>query len=380
MRDAGGFFVQELAPEPALNPPGRARIVFPCSTPLSYAVVAPVARALAADPRVEVVVTARHGGRREAERCLGFSFRYRNALVARFMRADAAVCAGYYFRAPRVRKWVEVFHGVSAKNYAVRSDAVRFSHLFLIGDYHRAKFTRCGLLAEGDPRGLSIGMPKTDPLAAGPPDRAWVGELGLDAARPTVAYAPTRSGDAGSSLDRGGIEAIDTLAALPVNVVVKLHDRSLRRYRSEVKDDFEAAVRAREARGNVRLYTGHDVVPLLRAADLLVSDLSSVANEFLLCDRPVVYLATPEHEAKVRAAAARRFGADDPENLDWLRRAGETVDGGAALAAAVERGLANPKARGAERRERALRLFYNPGRATAAAVAALYPILELDSP
>ncbi|MBI4882090.1 MAG: hypothetical protein HY812_20875, partial [Planctomycetes bacterium] len=207
----------------------RRRVLFPASTPLSFAVFAPLARALAADPRVAVVVTARHGGRALARACLDFPFSYMPGLLARWARFDAAVCPGFFFRSRRAGRLVEMFHGVSPKNYAVRGDAARFDRLFLIGEYHRQKFVRAGLLADGDPRGLRIGMPKTDRLLQ--PDAAcaaFLRDLELDRSRPVVVYAPTRSGSAGSSLDQDGFDLVDRMASMPVNLLVKLHDRSLR--------------------------------------------------------------------------------------------------------------------------------------------------------
>ncbi len=55
--------------------------------------------------------------------------------------------------------------------------------------------------------------------------RRILAELGLDARRPTVLYAPTWSPH--SSLNRIGTELPPALAAAGYNVIVKLHDRSL---------------------------------------------------------------------------------------------------------------------------------------------------------
>ncbi len=356
-------------------------MLFPASTPLSFAVFAPLARALAADPRVAVVVSARHGGRALARSCLDFPFSYLPGLLARWARFDAAVCPGFFFRSRRAGRLIEMFHGVSPKNYAVRDEVARFDRLFLIGEYHRRKFVRAGLLAEDDPRGVQIGMPKTDRLLV--PDAAcaaFLESLDLDRSRPVVVYAPTRSGSAGSSLDQGGFDLVDRMARLPVNLLVKLHDRSLRRYRDKLAVDYEQGFAAREAAGRLRLVRHHDIIPLLLAADVLVSDLSSVASEFLLRDRPIVFLAVPGHEERIRQGSARRFGVGDPEDLDYLRAAGEVVPPGGDPCAALERALADPGARSAARRERAELLFYNPGRATSRALAALYETIELNAP
>ncbi len=356
-------------------------MLLPVSTPLSYAVIAPIVRALSVDPRIEVVVSARHGGVKEARRFLDAPFSYERGIVASLRRYDLAVCSGFYFHSRRSLCAIEMFHGVSPKNYAVRKEATRFDHLFLIGEYHRRKFVRASLLSEEDERAWRVGMPKTDRLVH-PDDDAlsFIDALPIDRTRPTVLYAPTRSGSAGSSLEEGAIRWIDRLVERPVNVLVKLHDRSQRRYRTKLRHDFESELAERERAGRLVFVRHHDVIPLLLAADLLVSDLSSVASEFLLLDRPIVYLSTPAHEEKIRRSACERFGADDPEDLDYLRATGPVVGSERELLAAVDEELACPKGRSAVRHQRAAQLFYNPGRATERAVDAIYQILNLEAP
>lgn len=50
-----------------------------------------------------------------------------------------------------------------------------------------------------------------------------------------------------------------------------------------------------------------DILPTLFLADLLISDASSVANEYTLLDRPIVFLDVPEMiEAAVESGALVR--------------------------------------------------------------------------
>ena len=48
--------------------------------------------------------------------------------------------------------------------------------------------------------------------------------FGLDPSRPTVLYAPTWS--PASSLNDLGVELVEQLMTRPINLIVKLHDRS----------------------------------------------------------------------------------------------------------------------------------------------------------
>jgi len=98
-------------------------VLFPLSTPLSHAVVAPLVRELARDPSVEILVTARYGGKALAQELLPGAFRWVTPLLAPFVAVDAVVCPGYHFRSRRAAQLVEMFHGVSPKNYAVRKES-----------------------------------------------------------------------------------------------------------------------------------------------------------------------------------------------------------------------------------------------------------------
>ncbi len=80
-----------------------------------------------------------------------------------------------------------------------------------------------------------------------------------------------------------------------------------------------------------------DIVPLLIAADVLVTDCSNVMFQFLLADRPMVLVDNPD-----------RFGARevfDPDAPEWTHRTiGERVERAGDLAGAVFRALAAPEA------------------------------------
>lgn len=356
--------------EVRVPPAGRNTVLFTASTPLSYAVLAPIARGLAADRSLDLVVTGRHGGEALARECLGVPFRFLPPWIAKFKPFSVALCPGFFFHSfRRGGRLVQVFHGVSPKNYAVAKEVRRFDRLYVIGEYHRQKFERAGIVVPDDPRVVRVGMPKTDPLLAPNVDRSILAtEFDLDPTLPVVAYAPTRSGSHGSSIDTQGLAVLDALAELPINLIVKLHDRSQQRFRSKLEADHEAAIEERARQRRIRLWRGFDVIPLLRLADVLLSDLSSVTGEFLLRDRPIVFLSVPKHEKKIKKSGLRRFG-DDPFDLDWLRATGETADTPNAARSAVVRALESPESRGELRRERANILFYNPGRAAAVAVA-----------
>ncbi len=254
-------------------------------------------------------------------------------------------------RAPRV----QIFHGVSFRNLAVRERQDQYDAFFIVGPYMRRAFQRRRILPAGDPRALEIGFPKLDRLVDGSLDRDRVLRgLGLRGGRPVVLYAPT--GARGNSLETMGEEVLARLkAADRYDVLVKPHDHPKNRI------DWFALLRRHEG-AHLKLVRDYDVVPYLHAADLLISDASSVATEYTLLDRPIVFLDVPRV-----IAAARRKGS--PVDLHtYGRRTGLTVRKPGEVPGAVRWFLEHPDYRSPVRRATAKDLFYDPGRATGRAV------------
>lgn len=281
-------------------------------------------------------------------------------LRARFARCDLYLSADFSIAAPRARCKVHTFHGVSFRNHAVNSAALRYDLLLVAGPYMRRRFEAVGIVNAGNAHRFPVvGMPKLDALVDGSLDRARTFErLRLDPSRKTVLYAPTWSKKF-SSLEVHRDALIDSLRVLPHNVIVKLHDNSLDPRKAT--RDWAAVMRAIE-NDRIRYCDDADVVPLMAAADLLISDASSVANEFTILDRPIVFVATPGLREKVKEKA----------DLDtWGQRAGAIAESPASLREVIEAELAAPDARSEIRRALAADLFFQPGRATANAVAAI---------
>src|SRR5207247_2688406 len=157
-----------------------------------------------------------------------------------------------------------------------------------------ANWIAAGAIDADSPAIRLIGMPKADCLVDGSLERGTVlRSLGLMPDRPTVLYAPTWS--PASSLNRIGVDLVLRLRSLPVNIVVKLHDRSCDprpRYSGGI--DWRAALAPHVEAGRCVLATSSDICPYLVAADVMITDHSSSAFEYLLLDRPIVRIHVPE--------------------------------------------------------------------------------------
>lgn len=190
------------------------------------------------------------------------------------------------------------------------------------------------------------------------PDRIWItGHVALDplfrgtappltfplpARRPTILFAPTWNRWLSAvDLTRDRTVALLRGVAAGANVILKPHPHTKR-----LRPDWFAALRAaaRDEPGVVLVDDpAADVVPLLAAADVLVSDVSSVMFSFLALDRPVVLVTHPLRE---------RDPGYEPGSIEWQwRDLGTEVTDINALPAAVADALAHPH-RDAARRAR----------------------------
>lgn len=134
---------------------------------------------------------------------------------------------------------IQIFHGRSLKNRCLNKRDFDYDKLFLVGTYIRQKFIETWNMAEADKRLENIGMPKLDPFFDGSLNKKAIMEnLNLDPNLPTVIYAPTRTAGISSSTDMFGRQIISTLCEMPVNFLVKLHNRAYRQGKSRIKEDW----------------------------------------------------------------------------------------------------------------------------------------------
>lgn len=252
---------------------------------------------------------------------------------------------------------VQIFHGISFRNKAVRAENMGADRYFLIGPYMKRRFVEGGFMEDEDPRGLSIGFMKTDRLIDGTLRRDEVlGGIGVDGSRPVLLYAPTGQKD--NSLETMGEEVLRRLSATGAyHVIVKPHDHA-----KDHSIDWTRRLRELALPGVTVVDESADVIPLLFVADLLITDASSVSSEYSLLDRPIVFLDVP----RLLRRAAKKEGAMDLAT--WGRRCGPLVERPDSVVAAVDQSLEEPDLHSEVRRSMAKDLFFNPGRATARAV------------
>jgi CDP-glycerol glycerophosphotransferase (TagB/SpsB family) len=249
----------------------------------------------------------------------------------------------------RAKKRVQIFHGISFRNRAVRPENMGCDYYFLVGPYMQRAFESAGLMKAGDPRAVQIGFPKTDRLLNGTLNREeLLASFGFDGSRPVVVYAPT--GQKRNSLEIMGKEVLKKLTkADEFDIILKTHDHPKK------KVDWAGKL-ARFEGDHFKLAGELDVIPLLFLADLLITDASSVSSEYSLVDRPMVFLDVPE---LIERAKAKDSAMVDLET--WGQKGGPIVSDPKGVVKAVRRGLKNPEEYAGVRRAMREDLFFNPG-------------------
>jgi hypothetical protein len=192
-----------------------------------------------------------------------------------------------YFRDLPGIKHIQVFHGISDKNYDFHTEVLEYDLFFIPGFEAYERYRRKGLLNKGT--GFLVGCPKLDRVFQGVLKREEILEqLGLDPLRKTILYAPTWVDSGYSSSWKKFRHALLQNKPDGINLIVKLHP-NLKKYRTQEVEAFKAKIgHFKDARFFDSL---PDVVPLMAASDILVGDISSVTREYLVFRRPFVFLS-----------------------------------------------------------------------------------------
>ena len=342
---------------------------------MNLEVLRPIWSGLAIDPALRLFFVAEDeaGVRAQLARD-SLDARVISTTKARWMRFDLSFNADPWSPVELHRCWrrVNFFHGVAGK-YDLDNPRA-FADTLDLGIYDRVMFPNADRMRRyvdaglvGEDRAALVGFPKTDALVNGrwsPGDVRT--KLSLDSGRPTVLYAPTFS--PASSLHVAGEAIIDSLLEAGLNVIVKLHDRSLVPHpRFTAGENWPERLARFIGRPRYAFATGADSGPYLAAADLLVTDHSTVGFEFALLDRPIVVFDSPGLLATARIA---------PERWNQLRAMADVVTSARDLPAAVSHALAFPSRHAELRGETARAVFAHAGDAGPRALRIVRELLE----
>jgi CDP-glycerol glycerophosphotransferase (TagB/SpsB family) len=354
----------------------RRQVLVDSRTAMNYATVAPIVEGLQKDSRIKIFFTASESPD-QLDKIYAEArppYQLVRPKAAALMHFDAYLTADFLWaRLPRGTQRVQTFHGVAGKYRKVYDSPAesmrRWDRLFFINKRRLQNFIDIGAIDADSPAIRLIGMPRLDCLVDGSLERNEIlTSLGIDPSRKTVLYAPTWSRY--SSVALMGEEIVKRLGAAGYTVIVKLHDRSRQGddYHSGGVDWGQRLAPLVQANGGL-LATGSNSSSYLMAADVLITDHSSVGFEYLLLDRPLIRIHVPELLEKTDV---------EPMYVELLAEGSTTVFDIDQLVAAVEESFANPNAKSASRSAVASEMFYKPGGATARAIAEMYEVIELN--
>jgi len=273
-----------------------------------------------------------------------------------------------------------------------KQDFVNFDIHFLTSPLHRAQTENTIEKYDLEKQNIKlydIGYSKSDELLSGKYKREEVlRELNLDINLKTVLYAP--SWDEGLSLRSFGEKVIENILKVEnINLIVKLHPIS---YNPESGPSYVfytgginwiEKFKKFEVNKNFRHIPTNNIDPILAASDVMVTDISSVALEFIMLDKPVIYIDCPEFFESTLKKTYSNFGnttaeyaRNDPK-ANAGRHVGIVVNDIEELENAVSRCISNPGELSEKRKEFAKQLSYNPGNAANIAADKILEILNI---
>jgi CDP-Glycerol:Poly(glycerophosphate) glycerophosphotransferase len=344
------------------------RVLVELRTPVSKAILSPIYEPLLDTPGLEVYFTSQY-----PERIVPIVGRDRflTHREVEWRRFDVYFNADPWARARlrRCAREVHFFHGVAGKYDLDNPKGLpmgyeTYDRVAFANRDRMTRYLEAGVVTPRQAR--LVGYPKLDRLASGRIDgKAVRVALGLDASRRTVIYAPTYS--PASSLHNAGESIVRAAARAGWNVIVKLHDRSLDpdpRYSGGI--DWRSRMQALEEPGRISYVEQADSSPFLAAADVLITDHSSVGFEYLLLDRPLIVFDVPG------LLEAARINPEKMAQLHWAAQVVSSID---CLPQELRTAALAPEAKSRERRRIAAQMFHEPGSATERAVALIAEML-----
>jgi hypothetical protein len=282
---------------------------------------------------------------------------------------DAFISPTQWSRCPVMGIKICMFHGQPSKNTTFIPKLIKkFNYLFFISPLQR-DFFKMQVSEKNDVSKriitFDIGYPKSDDFFTGKYKRnSILQSLGLNQDKITVIYAP--SYEEGTSLREFGEDIITTLAGMDINLLVKLHPASL-----SPEGDIEGTqginwverLKKFDSFPNYRFLNTKVIDPYLVASDIMVTDVSGVALEFMNLNRPIIYFDSPKFYDNFLVKIIGNEAKNARENVfcNAGRNAGLGIQFPEDLPRAVRRSIDNPQEFSKQREEIIKNLTFNKG-------------------
>jgi len=274
-----------------------------------------------------------------------------------------------------------IFHGQPTKGNTFLPEMIRyFNALFLLGPLQRSlydEFAGTNPEIAASIRTFRVGYPKSDDLINGQfSKRDILTKLGLDPARPVVLYAPAF--DKGTALDMYGEQVVEKLLEVDASILVKLHPMCYdpRYYPGGI--NWTERLRKFEKNPCFKHIGNQPLDPYLAASDVLVTDTSGSGFEFMLLDKPVVFIDCADFfKDTLGKTGYVRTGVEILCDIraNAGRNAGIVIPNPSQLPNAISRSLKYPDEYSPKRQAVRAQMLYNPGKAAIAAVDTLLDLV-----
>jgi CDP-glycerol glycerophosphotransferase (TagB/SpsB family) len=202
-----------------------------------------------------------------------------------------------FYGMKRSSKWVDVWHGL-AFVHTERGKMLRHYDLgFVTSEFFKEYYSKEG--GEKVAKIIKItGYPRNDPLINGRWSREELEkELGISKGCKNILYAPTWGHKFKKKIfpwesTSNFLRQIEEFCEkYNCNFLIRMHPNWYLRNPNEVKQIENEAKYAKRI-VHVSHYKYEDVQPLLYVSDVLITDWSSVANDYILLNRPIIFLET----------------------------------------------------------------------------------------
>lgn len=199
------------------------------------------------------------------------------------------------FLALRIRSVIHVslLHGDSDKSVSVSNQVKAFDYSFVAGQAAVDRFLQYTALFDADERCVIIGRPQIDTDPKPTPRKRSEGEA------PVVLYAPTWEGGHESvsygSVPSHGLKLVRSLHSKGFRIIYRPHPLTGQRLAEHGEADHQIR-RFLAGTGVHQVSISGPLAEDFEAADLLIGDVSSVVNDWLVTGKPLIVTrsAVPE--------------------------------------------------------------------------------------
>lgn len=302
-------------------------------------------------------------------------------MVSRFIRADAFVSpheSGNPF--PTGAKRIQVAHGITSyHNPSDIRDLSDFNYIFLASPAQRKTFEQTFNKELGSNPVIfhNIGCPKLDNFLKERPATYGKSKDFGNSTRPVIIYAPTWGEF--SSLHLFGEKFIRKLLHLNINVYVKLHPWSMNTSQKLTEGiDWNERLSQFDSEKNYCFIRENDATPYFALSNIMISDISSVALEFMIVTKKPVILVQGLEMPETRSEHKISYWYRGELHRE-MRKVSICVKDINETISAVKSILKNPGSGQEERNRFSEKALYNPGNAAKCAADKIREIIEEPS-